>query len=166
MPLAYSWRIRYTYLYSGYAVFGMTSHIVCLNVQYLPSTLALLVYDWLLCLDYEARLIWNWHSRVAGSSLLYAFSRYAVLMSNFLSILTAYPLSDSVCSFPATLIYVHSSSPLQRYTLIGSASRNSTLIPSVPDSCTVIGWTQIVSTILGTIAFSGAFKPILTAPVY
>lgn len=94
----------YTYLYSGYAVFGMTSHIVCLNVQYLPSTLALLVYDWLLCLDYEARLIWNWHSRVAGSSLLYAFSRYAVLMSNFLSILTAYPLSDSVCSFPVTLI--------------------------------------------------------------
>ena len=104
MLLAYSARIRYTYLYSGYAVFGMSSHIVCLNIRYLPSPLALLVYDWLLCLDHEARLIWNWHSRVAGSSLLYAFSRYAVLMSNFLSILTAYPLTDSVCSFPATLI--------------------------------------------------------------
>ncbi|KAM5545174.1 hypothetical protein V8D89_001285 [Ganoderma adspersum] len=68
---------QYTYLYCGYAVF------------------ALLVYDWLLCLDHEARLIWNWHSRVAGSSLVYAFSRYAVLLSNFLSLLTSYPLSDS-----------------------------------------------------------------------
>ena len=69
---------------------------VHLIIQCLASLLALLVYDWLLCLDYEARLIWNWHSKVAGSSLVYACSRYAVLLSNFLSILTSYPLSDSV----------------------------------------------------------------------
>ncbi|PIL32969.1 hypothetical protein GSI_05087 [Ganoderma sinense ZZ0214-1] len=65
-----------TSLYCGYAVF------------------ALLVYDWLLCLGREVRFIWRWHSRATGSSLVYAVSRYAVIISNLLSILTAYPMSD------------------------------------------------------------------------
>ncbi|KAM5545175.1 hypothetical protein V8D89_001286 [Ganoderma adspersum] len=66
----------HTSLYCGYAVF------------------ALLVYDWLLCLGQEATFIWSWHSKATGSSLVYAFTRYSVLISNILSILTAYPMSD------------------------------------------------------------------------
>ncbi|KAM5545178.1 hypothetical protein V8D89_001289 [Ganoderma adspersum] len=76
----------YTSLRCGYAVFG------------------LLVYDWLLCIGEEARFIWKWHSRATGSSLVYVFSRYAVLASNLLSILTVYPMSDS-SSFSALRAY-------------------------------------------------------------
>ena len=65
--------------------------------------LALLVYDWLLCLDHEATLIWNWNSKVTGSSLVYAVSRYAVLISNLLSVITSFPLSDRVRSISTML---------------------------------------------------------------
>ena len=58
--------------------------------------LALLIYDWLLCIGDEVMFVWNWHSRATGSWLVYTFSRYAVLVSNILSILTTYPMSDSV----------------------------------------------------------------------
>lgn len=37
--------------------------------------------------------------------MVYAFSRYAVLVSNTLSVLTAYPLSDSVSSNIALISY-------------------------------------------------------------
>ena len=58
--------------------------------------LALLIYDWLLCIGDEVMFVWNWHSRATGSWLVYTFSRYAVLVSNILSILTTYPMSDLV----------------------------------------------------------------------
>ncbi|KAI1786607.1 hypothetical protein LXA43DRAFT_48525 [Ganoderma leucocontextum] len=58
---------------------------------------AILIYDWLLCLDQEVRFIWNWRPGVSVVSLLlYALSRYALLISRILSIATNYPMSDLV----------------------------------------------------------------------
>lgn len=64
---------------------------------------ALLVYDWLLCLGEEVQFIWTWPSRVTGSSLVYAFTRYAVLTSNLLSVMTTFPISETVGYVAITL---------------------------------------------------------------
>ncbi|KAI1784388.1 hypothetical protein LXA43DRAFT_1042626 [Ganoderma leucocontextum] len=66
----------YTQVYCGYAAF------------------AILVYDWFLWLDQEVRFIWNWHSKVTSPSLVYALSRYAVLIQLLVTVPTAYPMSD------------------------------------------------------------------------
>ena len=59
--------------------------------------LALLVYDWFLCLGQEVRFIWTWRSRgVTLASLVYAFSRYGWLIQNLLSVATLNPISDLV----------------------------------------------------------------------
>ncbi|KAI1795425.1 hypothetical protein LXA43DRAFT_992745 [Ganoderma leucocontextum] len=57
---------------------------------------AILVYDWFLCLCQEVRFIWNWHSKVNSSSLVYSFSRYAVLIEALLIVATNYPMPDLV----------------------------------------------------------------------
>lgn len=69
----------------------------------LTSALALLVYDWFLCLGQEVRFIWKWHTKITGTSLVYAFSRYAVLMLTLLSVATNYPMSDLVRSLAPPL---------------------------------------------------------------
>ncbi|KAM5545062.1 hypothetical protein V8D89_001173 [Ganoderma adspersum] len=77
---------------------------------------ALVVYDWLLCLSQEVKFMWNGHSKVTASLLVYAFSRYSIFTQVVLSIATNFPMSDT--------------------------------------SCAAIAWTQTVSQVLGTIAFS------------
>ena len=58
---------------------------------------ALLIYDWLLCFDQEVEFIWNWCSqRLIISSLVYGFSRYALLIMNILTAVTTTPMSDLV----------------------------------------------------------------------
>ncbi|PIL32651.1 hypothetical protein GSI_05355 [Ganoderma sinense ZZ0214-1] len=47
---------------------------------------AIFLYDWLLCLDQEIRLIWKWQIGVTIFSLLYALSRYALLMQSILAV--------------------------------------------------------------------------------
>ena len=65
---------------------------------------ALLVYDWLLCLDQEVRFIWAWRSkRVTLSSIVYTLSRYTPLISNILAITTIYPMSDLVRNLAAAI---------------------------------------------------------------
>ncbi|KAM5545100.1 hypothetical protein V8D89_001211 [Ganoderma adspersum] len=90
--------------------------------------LVILVYDWVLCLGQEIRFIWTWQSKVTGSSLLYAFSRYAILVKVILVVATTSPMSDQMSR------YAH--------------------ICSLNDSCKAVVWTQIVTEILGGIAFS------------
>ncbi|KAI1781600.1 hypothetical protein LXA43DRAFT_671243 [Ganoderma leucocontextum] len=58
---------------------------------------AILIYDWTLCLGQEVRFIWGWHSKVISSALVYALSRYALLVTNLLAVATNYPMSDLVC---------------------------------------------------------------------
>lgn len=58
--------------------------------------IALLVYDWLLCLRLEVRYIWKWRSRVTLSTLVYTCSRYGMLLHNLLVVATVYPMSDVV----------------------------------------------------------------------
>ena len=57
---------------------------------------ALVVYDWCLCLSLEVRFIWEWRSRVTLSSLLYAFSRYGMVIQAILAIASNLPMSDLV----------------------------------------------------------------------
>ncbi|KAI1786620.1 hypothetical protein LXA43DRAFT_1099016 [Ganoderma leucocontextum] len=54
----------------------------------------ILVYDWLLCLGQEVRYIWNWDSGLTGTSLVYALSRYMLLIQTFLAVVTNYQMSD------------------------------------------------------------------------
>ncbi|KAI1782262.1 hypothetical protein LXA43DRAFT_1104450 [Ganoderma leucocontextum] len=68
--------------------------ILYTNVYCVYAACAILIYDWFLCLGQEVRFIWNWHSKVASSSLVYAFSRYAVLIQLLLTVATNYPMSD------------------------------------------------------------------------
>ncbi|KAI1784391.1 hypothetical protein LXA43DRAFT_1101431 [Ganoderma leucocontextum] len=64
------------------------------DVYCVYAACAILVYDWFLCLGQEVRFIWNWHSKVTSSSLVYALSRYAMLIEALLAVATAYPMSD------------------------------------------------------------------------
>ena len=66
----------------------------------------LVVYDWLLCLGDEVTFIWNWRSK-AGFSLsflVYAFSRYGILIQMLLSVASNFPMSDLVCNLTAVLL--------------------------------------------------------------
>ncbi|KAI1786613.1 hypothetical protein LXA43DRAFT_897616, partial [Ganoderma leucocontextum] len=94
-----------------------------------------LVYDWLLCLGQEVTFIWNWHSKVTGSSLVYAFSRYAILIKAILVVATIYPMSDlqAVVSRLDIDLRLHA-------------------LPN--HSCRAVVWTQIITEIMGGIAFS------------
>lgn len=81
-----------------------TIHVSAQALSYLYASIscgiavcALLVYDWLLCLDQEFRLIWNWRSVVTIPSLLYAISRYLMLIYSLMSVVTIYPMSDLSC---------------------------------------------------------------------
>ena len=70
--------------------------------------LALVFYEWLLCLGQEVRFIWKWRSgAVTISSLVYASSRYAFLIQLFLSVLTIYPVSDLVRHLTITPVSIH-----------------------------------------------------------
>ncbi|KAI1784398.1 hypothetical protein LXA43DRAFT_1123642, partial [Ganoderma leucocontextum] len=97
---------------------------------------AILVYDWFLCLDQEVRFIWNWRSKVTGSTLVYALSRYALLIYILLAVATNYPMSDLVTD----------GCRLSGYPSI--------LTPAPCNSCRANIWAQTATLILGTIAFS------------
>ncbi|KAI1784404.1 hypothetical protein LXA43DRAFT_1123682 [Ganoderma leucocontextum] len=93
---------------------------------------AILIYDWFLCLGQEVRFIWNWHSKVTSASLVYALSRYAVLIQLLLVIASNYPMSDLV--------------------------RNvATVLPSNRLIVVAVMWAQVATLMLGTIA-SSAFS--------
>ena len=66
--------------------------------------LVVLVYDWLLCLGEEVRYVWNSGSGLTGTSLVYASSRYMLLIQTFLAMLTNYPMSDLVRTLAVTLL--------------------------------------------------------------
>ncbi|KAM5545102.1 hypothetical protein V8D89_001213 [Ganoderma adspersum] len=56
----------------------------------------LVVYDWLLCLGEEVTFIWKWRS-LGGfnlSFLVYAFSRYGILIQMLLTVASNFPMSD------------------------------------------------------------------------
>lgn len=58
---------------------------------------ALVVFDWLVCLGQEIALIWNWpNGRATGPTLVYAFSRYMLLIQTVLAVTTNYQMSDTV----------------------------------------------------------------------
>ena len=61
------------------------------------------VYDWFLSLDQEVELIWNWHSGLTGASLVYALSRYAMIVQSLVTLATNVPMTDLVRNFPLTL---------------------------------------------------------------
>ncbi|KAI1784403.1 hypothetical protein LXA43DRAFT_1101440 [Ganoderma leucocontextum] len=86
MSVAQELSFLYPYIYCNYAA--------CV----------ILVYDWFLCLGQEVRFIWNWHSKVTSSLLVYAFSRYAMLAQLLLVVATNYPMSDLVCSTARILL--------------------------------------------------------------
>ena len=65
------------------------------------TVLALIAYDWLLCLSQEITLVWR--SKPNAASLVYASSRYSLLVQSILSIATEYPMSDLV-SHPTTAL--------------------------------------------------------------
>ena len=71
--------------------------------------LALLAYDWFLCLGEESRLVWKGFGKITGSSLVYVLSRYMILIQTFLAVMTNYPMSNLVralstmCSMFSTL---------------------------------------------------------------
>lgn len=67
--------------------------------------LALLVYDWLLCLGPEIQFIWNWRRGVTVPFLVYCISRYAMLIQTFLIVATIYPMSDRVRRYATTLSF-------------------------------------------------------------
>ena len=99
--------------------------------------------------------------------MVYAFSRYAVLVSNTLSVLTAYPLSDSVSSNIALISCSGLIFLMKRYLV----AFDKLFIDSYScilsfHSCTAIGWSLIVVTILSTIAFSGVLKASVKPSVY
>ena len=64
--------------------------------------IALLVYDWILCLGKEARFIWGWHARFTATSLVYGFSRYAMLLQYILATTTILPMTDLVRNLTST----------------------------------------------------------------
>lgn len=75
---------------------------------------AVLIYDWLLCLDQEVRFMWTLRSQrvKAVSSLVYLFSRYALILELLLIILTIYPMSDLVRHLAESTITVVPSNEL------------------------------------------------------
>ena len=73
----------------------------------LAVVLALIVYEWLLCIHQEVTFIWNWHSRgVTLSWLVYALSRYAMLIELLLMVASTFPLSDLVCHLTDSLLFL------------------------------------------------------------
>ncbi|TBU40927.1 hypothetical protein BD309DRAFT_312836 [Dichomitus squalens] len=63
---------------------------------------ALLYYDWILCLGSEISLVWNGHNRRTWASLVYALSRYPILVFYAFVIMSFFPVSalvpsDSTC---------------------------------------------------------------------
>ncbi|KAM5543652.1 hypothetical protein V8D89_002903 [Ganoderma adspersum] len=57
---------------------------------------AFVIYDWLLCLGQEVKFIWGGRSRFTVASVVYAFSRYAIIIQNLMAIVTSFPMSDIV----------------------------------------------------------------------
>ncbi len=58
--------------------------------------LVILIYDWFLCLGDEVKVMWNSDSGFTSTSLVYAFSRYMLLIQTVLAVVTNYPMSDLV----------------------------------------------------------------------
>ena len=119
----------YSETYCGVVVFGAGSPQYCShNCLMLTCNIptGLLVYDWLLCLDQEIRFIWTWRSRgITLVSLVYLFSRYAMIAQMLLTIMTTYPMSDQVCclttpmfSFSQTHFCMYRGWPSTNYILI------------------------------------------------
>ncbi|PIL34510.1 hypothetical protein GSI_03288 [Ganoderma sinense ZZ0214-1] len=79
------------------------------------SALTILVLDRLLCLDQEVACIWKAAGSLNAGSLVYAFSRFALMTGLVFNTANIFPLSlpcsqDSVCSqFPDEKLYQHSS---------------------------------------------------------
>ncbi|KAM5543369.1 hypothetical protein V8D89_002954, partial [Ganoderma adspersum] len=59
------------------------------------ALLTILFYDWLLCLDQEVTCIWKARGGLNAGSLVYALSRFPMMLSGVLSTATAFPLSIS-----------------------------------------------------------------------
>lgn len=59
-------------------------------------SVALLVYDWLLCLGQEVNLIWDWPSGIGVFSVLYGLSRYTALIALLVRTATIHSMSDRV----------------------------------------------------------------------
>ncbi|KAI0640875.1 hypothetical protein C8Q79DRAFT_1014717 [Trametes meyenii] len=58
------------------------------------STAVILIYDWLLTLDMEIRLVWG--SRKNLTSILYLLGRYIKPLLNIMGIVWIFPISDEV----------------------------------------------------------------------
>lgn len=82
--------------------------------------LVLLIYDWVLCLNREVEFIWNWHSKLTATSLVYAFSRYAMLIQTILTLATINPISDKVRNL-ATISILLTFSPFTMYVEVSSS---------------------------------------------
>lgn len=127
--------------------------------------LALLVYDWLLCLDNEVRFIWNWRSRgVTISLIVYALSRYTWLIQNSISIATIYPMSDLVRHYLTVNTIVPSDVLFVVYLDVRGHCPQITcrlLHPFPPNSCRAGVWAGTTMATLGFIASSSACELLL-----
>lgn len=61
-----------------------------------------------MCLDEEVAFIWKWRSRggVTVPSLVYAFTRYGLLIEMLLAVGTNFPMSDLVRGLARVLRFV------------------------------------------------------------
>ena len=67
----------------------------------------LVVYDWLLCFSDEVTFIWKWRS-LRGfnlSFLVYAFSRYGILIQMLLTVASNFPMSDLVSNLVTVFLF-------------------------------------------------------------
>ncbi|KAM5543366.1 hypothetical protein V8D89_002951, partial [Ganoderma adspersum] len=55
--------------------------------------IAMLFYDWLLCLDQEVACIWKARGGLNAGSLVYAFSRFSLIFGMVSNTATIFPMS-------------------------------------------------------------------------
>ncbi|KAM5543368.1 hypothetical protein V8D89_002953 [Ganoderma adspersum] len=67
---------------------------------------AILFYDWLLCLDQEVTCIWKAAGDLNAGSLVYALSRYPMIIGLVINTATVFPLSLSVSIVPHSCRFV------------------------------------------------------------
>ncbi|TBU40307.1 hypothetical protein BD309DRAFT_870522 [Dichomitus squalens] len=121
----------------------MSSNAVAVSPEEMSSLLtsgfcvcavfAWLAYDWLLCFGEEIQLVWNWNSRRTGASLVYALSRYMLLLQNLLAVTSIVPMSTLRCAPYCPFMFL-------------CASLMAEL------SCNAVAWMQTVTAVIGTFA--------------
>ena len=100
---------RYASEYSNFAALSRHSKSIHLYTTKTDARReAVLLYDWLLTLDDEVALIWNFgHRPRITLSILYAVSRYGVILYELSIVLTNMTMSLSVCSLSLSLSTAH-----------------------------------------------------------